>query len=161
MKVRLSAGDQPHDLTHVGVGVSQVLPIVVSCLLASRDTTLIFEQPELHLHPMVQERLADFFLAMALMGKQCVLETHSEYLINRIRFRAAAAEGSQMLETIQIYFAEKKQNQSTFRPIVVNEYGAILDWPEGFFDQSQTEAENIIREATRKRKQQQKEKNNG
>lgn len=161
MQVRLHDDDLPHDLTHVGVGVSQVLPIVVSCLLAEPDTTLIFEQPELHLHPMVQERLADFFLAMAMMGKQCVLETHSEYLINRLRFRAAAAEGSQLVETIQIYFAEKKGSQSSFRPIVVNEYGAILDWPEGFFDQSQAEAEKILREATRKRKQQQKEAGNG
>jgi len=161
MQVRLHDGDTAHDLTHVGVGVSQVLPIVVSCLLAKADTLLIFEQPELHLHPMVQERLADFFLAMAMMGKQCVLETHSEYLISRIRFRAAAAEGSQLIDTIQIYFAEKKRNESTFRPIVVNEYGAILDWPEGFFDQSQAEAERILREATRKRKQKQKESGNG
>ena len=161
MQVRLHDDDLPHDLTHVGVGVSQVLPIVVSCLLAEPDTMLIFEQPELHLHPMVQERLADFFLAMALLGKQCVLETHSEYLINRLRFRAAAADGSQLVETIQIYFAEKAGSQSSFRPIVVNEYGAILDWPEGFFDQSQAESERIIREATRKRKQQQKEAGNG
>jgi predicted ATPase len=161
MQVRLHDDDLPHDLTHVGVGVSQVLPIVVSCLLAEPDTMLIFEQPELHLHPMVQERLADFFLAMAMLGKQCVLETHSEYLINRLRFRAAAAEGSQLVETIQIYFAEKAGSQSSFRPIVVNEYGAILDWPEGFFDQSQAESEKIIREATRKRKQQQKEAGNG
>lgn len=158
MQVRLHESDLPHDLTHVGVGVSQVLPIVVSCLLAEPDTMLIFEQPELHLHPMVQERLADFFLAMAMLGKQCVLETHSEYLINRFRFRAAAAEGSQLVETIQIYFAEKNGIQSSFRPIVVNEYGAILDWPEGFFDQSQTEAEGIIREAIRKRKHQQRAK---
>jgi len=161
MQVCLHEGDKPHDLTHVGVGVSQVLPIVVSCLLAEPDTMLIFEQPELHLHPMVQERLADFFLAMAMLGKQCVLETHSEYLINRLRFRAAAAEGSQLVETIQIYFAEKKGSQSTFRSIVVNEFGAILDWPEGFFDQSQAESEKIIREATRKRKQQQKEEKDG
>lgn len=161
MQVCLHKGDQPHDLTHVGVGVSQVLPIVVSCLLAEPDSMLIFEQPELHLHPMVQERLADFFLAMSMLGKQCVLETHSEYLINRLRFRSAAAEGSQLVETIQIYFAEKKGSQSIFRSIEVNEFGAILDWPDGFFDQSQSESEKIIREATRKRKQQQKEAGNG
>lgn len=154
MQVRLHADDSPHDLTHVGVGVSQVLPIVVSCLLAKPDTLLIFEQPELHLHPRVQTLLGDFFLAMTMLGKQCILETHSEYLINRLRFRAAAAEGNQLLESIQIYFAEKSGNQAKFRPVVVNEYGAILDWPDGFFDQSQAEAEHIIREATKKRKAQ-------
>ena len=161
MQVRLHEDDAPHDLTHVGVGVSQVLPIVVSCLLAEPDTMLIFEQPELHLHPKVQTLLGDFFLAMAMLGKQCVLETHSEYLINRLRFRAAAAEGKQLVETMQIYFVEKTGNQASFRPIEVNEYGAILKWPDGFFDQSQDEAERILREATNKRKQQQKEAANG
>ncbi len=62
LKVRVEGGAMPHDLTHVGVGVSQVLPIVVMCLLANRDTTIVLEQPELHLNPKVQTRLADFFL---------------------------------------------------------------------------------------------------
>ena len=161
MQVILHEGDAAHDLTHVGVGVSQVLPIVISCLLAEPDTLLIFEQPELHLHPKVQTLLADFFIAMATLGKQCVLETHSEYLINRLRFRAAAGEGKQLVERMQIYFVEKTGNQASFRKVDINEYGAILDWPEGFFDQSQAESEKIIREATRKRKQHQKEAGNG
>lgn len=152
--VRLDESDMRHDLTHVGVGVSQVLPIVVSCLLAEPNTLLIFEQPELHLHPRVQTLLADFFLSIALLGKQCVLETHSEYLINRLRFRAAAAEGKQLVDTLQIYFVEKSGVNANFRKIDINEYGAILDWPEGFFDQSQAEAEGILREATLKRKRQ-------
>lgn len=73
-----------HDLTHVGVGVSQVLPILVLSLLAPKHSTLIFEQPELHLHPRVQSRLADFFVSLNLLGKQCIVETHSEYIINRL-----------------------------------------------------------------------------
>jgi len=141
----------PHDLTHVGVGVSQVLPILVMCLLAEPDTTLIFEQPELHLHPKVQTLLGDFFLSMSLLGKQCILETHSEYLINRLRFRAAAASTDDVSKAIRMYFVEKVGDSSTFRSVVVNEFGAIMDWPEGFFDQSQSEAEEILRAATRKR----------
>ncbi len=153
MQVRLHDDDAPHDLTHVGVGVSQVLPIVVSCLLAEPDTMLIFEQPELHLHPKVQTLLADFFLAMAMLDKQCVLETHSEYLINRLRFRAAAAEGRQLVDTMQIYFVEKFGNQAQFRKVEVNEYGAILDWPDGFFDQSQREAEQTLKAAFAKKQE--------
>ncbi|MCL6590796.1 MAG: DUF3696 domain-containing protein [Firmicutes bacterium] len=155
LKVTLTDTGKPHDLTHVGVGVSQVLPILVSCLLAEPDTTLIFEQPELHLHPKVQTLLGDFFLSMALLGKQCLIETHSEYLINRLRLRAAAAPLEKDLTSrMKLYFVEKNEDTSTFREVVINEYGAILDWPEGFFDQSQLEAERILRAATKKRKEQ-------
>ena len=93
LQVTTAGTRKPHDLTHVGVGVSQVLPILVMCLLAEPDTTIIIEQPELHLHPKVQTLLGDFFLSMALLGKQIIVETHSEYIINRLRFRAAAAQG--------------------------------------------------------------------
>lgn len=151
MQVKLSDDDIPHDLTHVGVGVSQVLPIVVSCLLAEADSLLIFEQPELHLHPKVQTLLADFFLSMAMLGRQCVLETHSEYLINRLRFRAAAAEGRQMIDTMQVYFVEKSGGQASFRKVAINEYGAILEWPKGFFDQSQSEAQQTLKAAFAKK----------
>ena len=155
LTVSIDGSKRSHDLTHVGVGVSQVLPILVVSLLAEPDTTLIFEQPELHLHPKVQTRLADFFLSMTQLGKQCIIETHSEYLINRIRFRTAAAgQNNPWLEAVKMYFATKKEQVSTFREVNINEYGAILDWPEDFFDQSQREAEAILRAAMNKRKSQ-------
>lgn len=153
LKVTLSEGGPNHDLTHVGVGVSQVLPILVMSLLADRDTTLIFEQPELHLHPKVQTRLADFFLSIVLLGKQCLIETHSEYLINRLRYRAATeGDENRVTRNLKVYFVEKTDGSSSFREVKVNEYGAILDWPEGFFDQSQFESESILRAAAAKKK---------
>jgi len=142
-----------HDLTHAGVGLSQVLPIVVSALLAAPDTTLLFEQPELHLNPRVQARLADFFLSMALIGKQCIVETHSEYLVNRLRFRSASSgKEIPVSSMVKLYFVEKKAENSTLRQVSVNEYGAIPDWPAGFFDQSQDEAEQIMKAASAKRR---------
>jgi predicted ATPase len=153
MKVSLAEDGPKRDLTHVGVGVSQVLPILVMSLLAAPDTMLVFEQPELHLHPKVQTRLADFFLSLALMGRQCLIETHSEYLINRLRYRAAAeGDGNRVTENLKIYFVENKIEGSEFREVKVNEFGAILDWPEGFFDQSQREAEEILRAAMNKKR---------
>lgn len=152
LKVALANSEGKHDLTHVGVGVSQVLPILVMCLLADADSTLVFEQPELHLHPKVQTLLGDFFLSMALCNKQCIVETHSEYLIDRLRFRIAAAEGNALTDQAKIYFVEKPGAASTFREVKVNEYGAIVDWPEGFFDQSQQQSEEILKAAALKRK---------
>ena len=153
LKVGLDSPDALHDLTHVGVGVSQVLPILVMCLLADSDSTLVFEQPELHLHPKVQTLLSDFFISMALCNKQCIVETHSEYFIDRLRFRIAAASSEDEINRqAKIYFVEKSSQGSSFREVVINEYGAISDWPEGFFDQSQQQAEEILRAAAAKRK---------
>ncbi len=155
LKVGLPNSDSTHDLTHVGVGVSQVLPILVMCLLANTDSTLVFEQPELHLHPKVQTLLGDFFLSMALCNKQCIVETHSEYLIDRLRSRIAASTSENELNSLaKIYFVEKPSLGSLFREVVINEYGAILDWPEGFFDQSQQQAENILSAALAKKRAQ-------
>jgi len=145
-------GNVSHDLTHVGVGVSQILPIVVMCLLASRGTTLILEQPELHLNPKVQTRLGDFFLSMALLGKQCLVETHSEYLINRLRYRAASAPTDSLSKIMKLYFVEKQGGLTVYRDVIINEFGSIVDWPVGLFDQSQREVEDILLAATRKAK---------
>ncbi|MBN0459309.1 AAA family ATPase, partial [Pseudomonas aeruginosa] len=87
--VKTSPSEEWQDLTHVGVGVSQVLPIILMFLLSRKGDVLIFEQPELHLHPKIQSRLCDLFLVMAQTGTQCIIETHSEYLINRLRLRIA------------------------------------------------------------------------
>jgi len=151
LKVELAGSEARHDLTQVGAGVGRVLPVLVMCLLAEVDSTLVLEQPELHLHPKAQTLLGDFLLSVALCGKQCLLETHSEYLIDRLRLRIASAEGEDLADIAKIFFVEKSGSDSVFREVTINEYGAIVDWPEGLFDQSQHEAEAILRAAMRKR----------
>jgi len=141
-----------HDLTHVGVGVSQVLPILVLSILAEQDSTLIFEQPELHLHPRVQTRLAEFFVSMIMLKKQCIVETHSEYLINRLRYLAAVSTGNAVSANVILYFVEKAQGQSSYTPIRINEFGAIPDWPKGFFDENEETAAQTLRAALTKRR---------
>lgn len=140
------------DLTHVGVGVSQVLPILVLSLLASSDSTLIFEQPELHLHPRVQTRLADFFISQNILKKQCVVETHSEYLINRLRYLVAISAGDSLSRDSILYFVEKEGAYSQYNAIRINKYGVIKDWPKGFFDESEKLASKMLEAAMLKRK---------
>lgn len=152
LRVQSEPDGQLHDLTQVGVGVSQVLPIVVMCMLARPSALLIFEQPELHLHPRVQQRLADFFLATAQVGKQCVIETHSEYLIDRIRRRVAEAESNSVLNLVGMYFTEKTAGRTSCRSISLTEYGALNEWPRDFFDQTQAETERILIAASEKRR---------
>ncbi|HUJ30544.1 MAG TPA: DUF3696 domain-containing protein [Candidatus Acidoferrum sp.] len=139
------------DLTHVGVGVSQVLPIVVLALLADRGSTLIFEQPELHLHPRVQSRLADFFLSMMLLGKQCIVETHSEHLINKLRQHVASSDQPEMANNIVMYFVEATSGKSTYRRVEITPSGTIKDWPKGFFDEGEELAAEILKAGIAKR----------
>ncbi|MEA5580325.1 DUF3696 domain-containing protein [Nodularia harveyana UHCC-0300] len=152
LKVAISDTQSLHDLTHVGVGVSQVLPILVQSLLAESGSTLIFEQPELHLHPKVQTRLADFFISMTMLNKQCIVETHSEYLINRLRYLSANSEDNQIHKDVIIYFVEKQGEKSKYRPVRINDFGVIENWPKGFFDESEQNSRAIIKAAMEKRK---------
>lgn len=151
LQVRTDPSARMHDLTQVGVGVSQVLPILVSALLAPRGATLVLEQPELHLHPRVQSRLADFFVALHFLGKQCIVETHSEYFLARLRYRAVKAVDDSVASSIRVYFVEKKDRVSTYRPVTINEFGAIEDWPAGFFDEREGTSSQIIRAAIEKK----------
>lgn len=77
------------NLADVGFGVSQVLPVLVQGLLMRRGGIYLVQQPEIHLHPDAQAGLADFFLYLAHYGVITVIETHSEYLLLRLRRRLA------------------------------------------------------------------------
>jgi predicted ATPase len=145
LTIATTDGNALHDLTHVGVGVSQALPIVVLSLVALPGSTLIFEQPELHLNPRVQTRLADFFMSLILAGKQCIIETHSEYLVSRLRYLAATAKDTALAQYLKIYFVEKPEDESIYREVTITNTGVIRSWPEGFFDETEKNAEAIIR----------------
>lgn len=155
LKITNELSDMPQDLTHVGVGVSQVLPILVMSLLAKKGDVIILEQPELHLHPKVQTRLADFFVSMNALGKQCIVETHSEYLINRLRYLVAVSTDMKVADDTMIYFVEKDKEigYSKYRQVTINKYGVIEDWPEGFFDESEKVAMDILRAGMAKKAQ--------
>jgi len=139
------------DLTNVGVGVSQLLPILVSGLLAKKGSVLIYEQPEIHLHPKLQAEIADFFLGLIHCNKRCIVETHSEYLVNRLRLRLAESPDDDILSKVRILFTERIDSASRFREVSINKYGAITDWPQGFFDQAHREAQVLIEASMRKR----------
>jgi len=157
LKITTDIKDMEQDLTHVGVGVSQILPILVMCFLAGKGDSIILEQPELHLHPKVQTRLADFFVSMNVLGKQCILETHSEYLINRLRYLVAKSNDDKIARDTMIYFVEKENGHSIYRSITINKYGVIEDWPKGFFDESEDIASMTLRAGMEKRKRGQME----
>ena len=129
-------------LHHVGTGVSQVLPVLTICLLAKPGSLTFIEQPELHLHPAAQQKLADFFLAVAQTGRQLFIETHSEYFIHRARRSIAVKEGKP--RDIQILFAEQGDGGSSLRKAKIRSTGATTYWPEGFLAESENDIYDII-----------------
>ena len=140
-----------HALSAVGVGVSQVLPILVAGLLAPEGTILIMEQPELHLHERPQARLGDFFYGLTRVGKQVFVETHSAVLINQLRY-LMVKRGQEARDAIAIYFVEQdEQGDARFDPIRIGKGGAIENWPDGFFDESLRQEDRITEEGLRNR----------
>lgn len=128
-------GDVETALVDVGFGVSQVLPVITTLFFVPEYSTVLLEQPELHLHPRAQAHLADLFLHIAETRKlQLIVESHSEHLLRRLQRRIAEAEMPFTTpENIKMYFCEKGKNGSTIQPVVVDDFGQIKNWPEGFF----------------------------
>lgn len=142
--------DRP--LHAVGVGVSQVLPILVAGLLAPSGALLMIEQPELHLHERAQARLADFFYGLSMVGKQCLIETHSVCMMNQ--FRLYMVNEPESASDIQMYFAEQKLDGNTqFHKVKFSQYGSILNWPEGFFDETLKQDQEITSASIKRRSQ--------
>lgn len=134
------------DLNCVGVGVSQVLPILIAGLLAPHGSILLIEQPELHLHPRAQSKLAEFFLSLINTNRQCVIETHSDTIIHTIRLNLV--KNKSLSEKIRIYFAQQSEfGQSSFDQIDISSSGSIVNWPDGFFDETLVIEDKIFRAA--------------
>ena len=152
LKVQPKGAAHEVNLTSVGVGVSQALPVILNCLLSKHEDLLIFEQPELHLHPALQQQMADFLLTFVRAGRQILVETHSEHLVNRLRTQVAADDTNQTANLIKLLFAEQSDGITSYRESEINEYGGVSeDWPEGFLDLSAKSAQDLVRQSLNKR----------
>jgi predicted ATPase len=119
-------------LTDVGFGVSQVLPVLVLCYYVPEGSTILLEQPELHLHPSVQSGIADIFIdAYQKRGVQIILESHSEHLLRRLQRRIA--EEAILTSDVNLYFCRLEHGESKLESLEIDEYGQIHNYPTDFF----------------------------
>ena len=133
VRVRKSAGSSEVLLTDVGFGVSQILPVLVMCFYVPMHSTVILEQPEIHLHPLAQAGLADVFIdALRRRRIQILLESHSEHLLNRLQ-RRIAEEGIHEHDAALYFCSDSEVNGSRLVPLELDEYGNIRNWPKNFF----------------------------
>ena len=140
--LQLKVNGANRDLTTIGVGASQLLPVVVASLSISSGSLFLVEQPELHLHPAVQSRLGDFFL-FARPDVHFIVETHSEYLVTRLRRRVA--EERVRPSGVQMLFAEQLDGATNIRRLTIDEVGDFEEWPAGFFDAQASDSVEIVR----------------
>lgn len=121
------------DITDVGFGISQVLPIIIQGFLSDEESLTIIEQPEIHLHPTMQADLGDLFIDIVQNErKKLVVETHSEYLLRRIRRRISEGKIDSKDVAICLFHARGKDKTALVEVLEIGEKGDFK-WPEEFY----------------------------
>lgn len=125
------------NIADVGVGVSQILPVVVALHAAQKHQMVYVEQPEIHLHPRAQTALASVLADAAKRGVRVVAETHSSLLL--LGIQTLIAEGSLSPDLVKLHWFSRDENGATsIRSTDLDEVGAFAfgDWPADFAEVS-------------------------
>ena len=125
--------------TNVGFGLSQVIPVLVA-LLERPKTLCLIENPEAHLHPRGQTRLAELAVRASLAGLQVIVETHSDHFFDGVRI--AVRDGVLAPDKIAIHHFQRTGTRTEVSSPMIDVGGRLSFWPEGFFDQHE---ENLSR----------------
>ncbi len=120
-------------------------------LLAPENTLLIIEEPEVTLHPGVQARLGDFFVGLSKCKKQCLIETHSENLVSQLRYHIVQAGGMEKSDCMVYFVDQDEKGAAKFEQVEISPNGNILNWPDGFFDETMHQEDRITAASLRKR----------
>mgnify|MGYP002855659695 CR=1 FL=1 len=122
------------DITDVGFGISQVLPIIIQGFLSNEESLTIIEQPEIHLHPKMQAELGDLFIDIVTKKrKKLIIETHSEYILRRIRRRISEGKIDRDMVSICLFHPKTKDASAWVEHLEIGDKGAF-HWPEEFYD---------------------------
>lgn len=129
---------------NVGFGLSYTLPIIVALFLGTikKNTLVILENPEAHLHPRGQTEMGKLIASVAHSGCQVVVETHSDHLFDGIRIYAKNNKG--FADKVFTHWFEQDKGISNVTSIKMDNYGRIKEWPEGMFDQFEINASDLL-----------------
>ena len=130
-QIQVKGAGPAANLIDVGYGVSQVLPVLVDSVTAPKTALVLIQQPEVHLHPRAQAALGSFFVHLAAdEGRHLVVETHSDYIIDRVRMDVAG--GKIAPEDVALLYFEKEALESKVYPIHLDKLGNMLDAPRSY-----------------------------
>ncbi|GAB2792961.1 DUF3696 domain-containing protein [Streptomyces chlorus] len=130
--------------TNVGFGLTYALPIVVACLTARPGSLVLLENPEAHLHPHGQTRMAILAASAAAQGAQLVVETHSDHVLNGVRL--AVKQGLLAPERAVLHYFRGDRDGSGVDIVSphIDRDGRLDQWPEGFFDELENTLERLL-----------------
>ena len=135
LQVKVRSGSHVN-IMDVGYGVSQSLPILVDVLERSdprRKCAFLLQQPEVHLHPRGQAELASLFVqAFRQSGNRFLIETHSDYIIDRVRI--SVRKGLLKPDDVSILYFEPKGSAVEIHNMTLDEHGNLLGAPRGYRD---------------------------
>lgn len=145
-QILVAVAGRPFNLSDIGYGVSQSLPVVIESTLGGASRLLLLQQPEVHLHPRAQAALGSFFTRLVVnQQKHFVIETHSDYLIDRVR--QEIAKGVIAPDQVALVFFERKHGESRAFPLSLDKHGNISDAPPSYRDFFLSEEEGLLRRA--------------
>ena len=130
---------RPFRATNVGFGLSYILP-VLTAMLTPPGTLCLIENPEAHLHPQGQTRMAELAVRAAIAGVQVIVETHSDHFLDGVRI--SVRDGLIPPEQTAIHYFEREGNSVRVMTPEVDSNGRLSEWPRGFFDQRE---ENLMK----------------
>ena len=134
MGIRVSPDTEFLRPIHCGFGITQVLPIIVAALSATKSSILLIENPEVHLHPAGQALMGQFLADLAHVGIQVIVESHSDHVLNGIR-RSVKAKRVYDEEVVIHFLRTRSKDSAQVLSPILDSSGNIDVWPEGFFDQ--------------------------
>lgn len=141
-----AGGTNEYRATNVGFGLSYTLPILVAALAAHPGALLVVENPEAHLHPRGQVRVAQLLAAAAANGVQVVIETHSDHILNGVRL--AVHGGTLPAELAAVHFFERRTTADRTYPVrlspTIDADGRLDPWPAGFFDELEVSLAELL-----------------
>ena len=120
------------NLVDVGYGVSQALPVITELLRQDTPPLVLLQQPEVHLHPSAQAALGSLFCQIAAQGSQLVVETHSDYILDRVRMEVRDENIPLKPEDVSILFFERQELDVHIHSLQLDGEGNILDVPPSY-----------------------------
>lgn len=123
----------PHrNLINVGYGVSQALPVITELLRRDVPPIFLLQQPEVHLHPSAQAALGSLFCQVAGQGRQLIVETHSDHLLDRVRMGVRDEETKLKPEDVSILYFERDDLDVHIHSLRFDGEGNVLNTPPGY-----------------------------